>query len=100
MRFLHVSPSTVIRDKKKESQLQQVNLEALKQLNPKQVEVDIYLVQPSDELDGLESELDEMSSYVGKKDNARWLWHAIDKGSRGYARVSAIAQRSPAALCT
>jgi insertion element IS1 protein InsB len=25
-----------------------------------------------------ESELDEMWSYVGSKDNQRWLWHAID----------------------
>lgn len=24
-----------------------------------------------------ESELDEMWSYVGKKTNQRWLWHAI-----------------------
>jgi IS1 transposase len=27
---------------------------------------------------GLSSELDEMWSYVGKKANQRWLWHAID----------------------
>jgi len=26
-----------------------------------------------------ESELDEMWSYVGKKANQRWLWHAIDR---------------------
>ncbi len=26
-----------------------------------------------------ESELDEMWSYVGKKTNPRWLWHAIDR---------------------
>ncbi len=26
-----------------------------------------------------ESELDEMWSYVGKKKNPRWLWHAIDR---------------------
>ena len=25
-----------------------------------------------------ESELDEMWSFVGKKENQRWLWHAID----------------------
>lgn len=28
-----------------------------------------------------ESELDEMWSYVGKKTNPRWLWHAIDRQS-------------------
>ena len=27
---------------------------------------------------GLSSELDEMWSYVGKKANPCWLWHAID----------------------
>ena len=69
------------RIKKKEHTLQQVNLEALKQLNPEQVEVDICLVQPPEELKGQESELDEMWSYVGKKDNPRWLWHAIDHDS-------------------
>jgi hypothetical protein len=58
-----------------------VNLEALKQLNPKQVEVDIRLVQVPEEAGVPESELDEMWSYVGKKDNARWLWHAIDHHS-------------------
>ena len=26
-----------------------------------------------------EAELDEMWSYVGKKKNQRWLWHAIDR---------------------
>jgi insertion element IS1 protein InsB len=30
---------------------------------------------------GLKSELDEMWSYVGKKANPRWLWHAIDHRS-------------------
>ncbi len=28
-----------------------------------------------------EAELDEMWSYVGSKDNPRWLWHAIDHES-------------------
>ena len=32
-----------------------------------------------EELGGEESELDEMWSYVGKKANPRWLWHAIDR---------------------
>jgi insertion element IS1 protein InsB len=30
---------------------------------------------------GLTSELDEMWSYVGKKTEPRWLWHAIDHAS-------------------
>jgi insertion element IS1 protein InsB len=67
--------------KKKEPQLQQVNLQALKQLNPGQVQVGIYLVQPPEEPNELESELDEMWSYVGKKDNPRSLWHAIEHQS-------------------
>jgi insertion element IS1 protein InsB len=35
----------------------------------------------ADELEvhrGLSSELDEMWSYVARKSNPRWLWHAID----------------------
>ena len=29
-----------------------------------------------------EAEMDEMWSYVGRKDNQRWLWHAIDRETR------------------
>jgi insertion element IS1 protein InsB len=58
-----------------------VNLEALKHLNPEQVKVGICLVQPPEEVEELESEIDEMWSYVGKKDNPRWLWHAIEHHS-------------------
>jgi insertion element IS1 protein InsB len=43
--------------------------------------VNIYLAELLEEQQGLESELDEMWSYVGKKDNPRWLWHAIDHES-------------------
>jgi insertion element IS1 protein InsB len=28
-----------------------------------------------------EAEVDEMWSYVGKKHEQRWLWHAIDHGT-------------------
>ncbi len=45
----------------------------LKQLNPGAVEVGIYLVALPEETEGRESELDEMWSYVGKKDNPRAL---------------------------
>jgi len=47
-------------------------------LHPEQVEVEIWR---SDELEvrrGLSSELDELWSYVRRKSNPRWLWHAID----------------------
>ena len=46
--------------------------------NPEQIEV---VICRSDELEarrGLDSELDEMWSYVRAKANPRWLWHAID----------------------
>jgi insertion element IS1 protein InsB len=58
-----------------------VNLKALKQLNPEKIEVNICLVQLPQKADVVESELDEMWSYVGNKDNPRWLWHAIDHSS-------------------
>ena len=48
-----------------------MNLEALKHLNPEQVKVDICLVQLPKEVLGPESEVDEIWSYVGKKDNPR-----------------------------
>lgn len=55
-----------------------MNPYVLQQLNPEQVEVDICRVEQPEKTEGPESELDEMWSYVGKKDNPRWLWHAID----------------------
>ena len=45
------------------------------------MEVDIIRVEESQEAGVEESELDEMWSYVGKKSNPRWLWHAIDRRS-------------------
>jgi insertion element IS1 protein InsB len=45
------------------------------------VEVDIIRVEESQEAGVEESELDEMWSYVGKKSNPRWLWHAIERRS-------------------
>ena len=55
-----------------------MNLAAIEQLNPEKVEVEICLAEPPCLLQGIESEIDEMWSYVNKKDNQRWLWHAID----------------------
>jgi insertion element IS1 protein InsB len=43
------------------------------------VEVAIELVLADEQAVVEESELDEMWSYVGKKTNPRWLWHAIDR---------------------
>ena len=55
-----------------------MNHAVLAVLNPEQVEMEIWR---SDELEvrrGLTSELDEMWSYVAKKSQPRWLWHAMD----------------------
>jgi insertion element IS1 protein InsB len=43
--------------------------------------VDIIQVEAPIETGIEESELDEMWSFVGKKTNPRWLWHAIDRSS-------------------
>ena len=47
-------------------------------LNPEQVEVEILRADELDQRRGLSSELDEMWSFVARKSNPRWLWHAID----------------------
>ena len=48
----------------------------LERLNPSDILVKIQKVEESEE-----AELDEMWSYVGNKENQRWLWHAIDHHS-------------------
>jgi insertion element IS1 protein InsB len=50
-----------------------VNYRLLALLNPAEVEVVIRLAE--------EAEVDEMWSYVGKKQEPRWWWHAIDHRS-------------------
>ena len=45
----------------------------LNTLHPDKVDVMIQRVE--------EAEVDEMWSYVGKKREPRWLWHAIDHRS-------------------
>jgi insertion element IS1 protein InsB len=50
-----------------------VNLRLLALLNPKDVEVVLRLVD--------EAEVDEMWSFVRRKKEPRWLWHAIDHRS-------------------
>lgn len=58
-----------------------MNQRVLSQIQPEQVEVEIFRVEESEETGVEESSLDEMWSYVGKKTNPRWLWHAIDRKS-------------------
>ena len=50
-------------------------------MQPEQVEVELGRAEELAVRRGLTSELDEMWSYVGKKANPRWLWHAIDHRS-------------------
>ena len=47
-------------------------------VNPEQVEVELWRADELEVRRGLSSELDEMWSYVARKSNPRWLWHAID----------------------
>jgi len=55
-----------------------VNHAVLACLNPAQVEVELWRADELEVRRGLSSELDEMWSYVARKSNPRWLWHAID----------------------
>jgi insertion element IS1 protein InsB len=50
-----------------------VNHRLLNLLKPDEVEVVVRLAE--------EAEVDEMWSFVGKKQEQRWLWHAIDHRS-------------------
>jgi len=58
-----------------------VNQTVLQHLRPEHVEVEICRADELAQRRGLTSELDEMWSYVGKKVEPRWLWHAIDHAS-------------------
>ena len=55
-----------------------MNHRVLQHLRPEQVEVEIWRADELEVYRGLSSELDEMWSYVRRKANPRWLWHAID----------------------
>jgi insertion element IS1 protein InsB len=50
-----------------------VNQRVLNRLNPEEVEVVIRLAD--------EAETDEMWSFVGRKKEPPWLWHAVDHSS-------------------
>jgi insertion element IS1 protein InsB len=53
--------------------LQHVNVVACQQISSEAAEVEIHQVEAA--------EMDEMWSFVGKKAQQRWLWHAIDHSS-------------------
>jgi insertion element IS1 protein InsB len=70
-RVLRISTDMVLSElRKKEAALESVNTALLRTLKPDEIAVDIQRAG--------EAEIDEMWSFVGKKENQRWLWHAID----------------------
>ena len=58
-----------------------MNHTVLQQLYPEHVEIELCRADKLAQRRGLTSELDEVWSYVGKKAEPRWLWHAIDHAS-------------------
>ena len=50
-------------------------------LKPENIEVELIRADELEEQEIQETELDEMWSFVGNKDNQRWLWHALDRRS-------------------
>ena len=84
-RVLKVSASTVISEiKKKESCLESVNRPLLETLRTSDISVHVQRVE--------DAEMDEMWSYVGKKENQRWLWHAIDHATESSPTCLATAR--------
>jgi IS1 transposase/InsA-like protein len=84
-RVLKISPTTVIKTlKKKEPTLTSVNRPLLNTLYPD--EVDMVIQQAE------KAEVDEMWSYVGKKREPRWLWHALDHRS-GHVMAYVVGRR-------
>jgi len=77
-RVLHVSTRPVVAELKKVDVLSAVNEPILEQIDLQQVNVDIVAVKLVADPSALEAELDEMWSFVQKKQNQRWLWHAIE----------------------
>ena len=80
-RSLRISTDTVLSElKKKEAGLEAVNTALLRTLDPDEVTVDIERAG--------EAAMDEMWSFVGKKNTPRWLWHAMDhQTGKGFAYV-------------
>ena len=62
--------------------LKAVNEPLLQQIKTQQVQVEIVRVGLGAEDAGIESELDEMWSFVQNQANQRWLWWAIDYNRR------------------
>jgi insertion element IS1 protein InsB len=90
-RFLKISPSTVIKELKKESELVFINEKKLAAIEPNQTIV--RLCQWED----VEAEADEMWSFVKSKAEQRWLWHAINHVS-GRILAYVLAERKDEAF--
>jgi insertion element IS1 protein InsB len=71
-RVLKISPSTVIAELKKGSNLQFINEKRLAQIEPNQTIVELR------QWEDVEVEADEMWSFLQSKEHQRCLWHAID----------------------
>jgi transposase-like protein len=70
-RVLRISTDTVLSAlKKKEAVLESVNTALLRTINPEDIAVHIERAG--------EAEMDAMWSFVGKKREPRWWWHALD----------------------
>ena len=67
----------------------------LKSLHPEPWEGELCRADELAQRRGLTSELDEMWSYVGKKAEPRWLWHAIDHHS-GQVLADVLGRRQDA----
>ena len=55
-----------------------MNNAVLQHLSPEHVEIEMCRADELAQRRGLTSEMDEMWSFVEKKTQQRWLWHAID----------------------
>jgi insertion element IS1 protein InsB len=55
-----------------------VNHALLASVSPEQIEVELWRADELEVRRGLSAELDELWSFVARKMNPRWLWHAID----------------------
>ena len=51
----------------------------LKSFNEQPISVQLYKVKDEE---NNQAELDEMWSFIGKKQEQRWLWYAIEKESK------------------
>ena len=80
-RVLHISTDTVLNElRKKEAALESVNTALLRTLNPHHIVVHVERAG--------EAEMDEMWSFVRRKTNPRWLWHAIGAPCKRYGGMS------------